>query len=351
MSLFNSNTIFDEARRFLDALFKDLEKSRVNLKHWDIDHLCYRVQTLEEYAEASKLFLAIGQLLIESEVNGRMISTYKLFKPINYSGRTIDVIELPAPKLGKQTITGFEHIEVVVDEPLWSLSEQYHHLKQDKGGFHKRFNAELEIIFPSGALKFHHQSLESVVRIEKNLNVSAFLQESQILDQLQEYHPLIAGSYPLDLSVDNSDLDIICDCRDQNSFFLELKKLYSDRPHFNIQKNGIRGENSVYCSWRTKNLTIEIFAQSTQSCRQWGFKHFQIEDRVLKLAGPAAYKKIMQLRSQGYKTEPAFWSYLNNQPIDEETFPLERIYEELYQDSFLSEIELITKYKNIFAQA
>ncbi len=357
MSLFSLNTIYDEAGHFLNSLMIDLQQSEVDLKHWDIDHLCYRVETQAQYFEAQNLFKEMGQLLIESPVNGRMISTYKLHKPIRHSGRTIDIIELPAPKAGKITITGFEHIEVVVDETLTSLSEKYYRIPQDKGGLRKDFNAELELIFSSGALKFHYQSLESVVRIEKNQKISNFLNETQILNQLQEYHPLLAGTFPLDLNVEKSDLDILCDCRDLSTFCKEIEKLYSNHPNFNIQKTNVRGETAAVINWTWQDLPIEVFAQSTQSCRQWGFKHFQIEDRILKLAGFDGFQSIQKLRNLGLKTEPAFWVYLtNNKQIDFASNEIEKfdfvdmetVFQELYEASFLSENEILSKYKNIF---
>jgi predicted metalloenzyme YecM len=160
-------TIQSQATQFLDAIFFKIQTHQIELlPHWTIDHLCYRVETIKEYQEYKSLFLKIAKCLIESEVNGRMIATFKLNQPINFRNYTIDVIEVPAPKKGKIVKTGFEHIEVVCDVPFEEIIEKYPHLNFDTSGLSKIYNQELEVNLDGQALKFHHQSLEDVIREE-----------------------------------------------------------------------------------------------------------------------------------------------------------------------------------------
>jgi predicted metalloenzyme YecM len=159
--------INSDALQFLDKIFLHIHKNNIEIKpHWDIDHLCYRVSTEKEYLEYKEWFLSFSDILIESLVGGRLISTFKLHKPIKYKIWLIDLIELPAPKMNKPTKLGFEHIEIVCDEPLELLQKKYAHLNLDTGGMKKNINAELEIIFGEENLKFHNQSLEEVIKIE-----------------------------------------------------------------------------------------------------------------------------------------------------------------------------------------
>jgi hypothetical protein len=44
------------------------------------------------------------------------------------------------------------------------------------------------------------------------------LQALDIFAVLHEYHPLLAGTVPLDADVEDSDLDIICEARDLGEF-------------------------------------------------------------------------------------------------------------------------------------
>lgn len=161
---FNSQAI-----QFLDQIFERLDKNKIQLEaHWSIDHLCYRVSSQEDYQKYQAIFSQFAELLIESPVNDRMISTYKLFQPIQYKHWLIDVVELPSPKKNKITKDGFEHIEIVVDKTFDHIKEKYKYCQFDESGLSKSFNQELEIPLGDIAIKFHHLSLESVIQIEKN---------------------------------------------------------------------------------------------------------------------------------------------------------------------------------------
>ncbi len=156
-----------EAFRFLNLIFGHIQNQSVEIQpHWFIDHLCYRANTEDEYQSLCVKFLDFSDLLIETQVSGRMISTFKLHKPIVFNQFEIPLVELPAPKKHKITETGFEHIEIVCDVVLLDLAKKYSHLNLDLGGLKKEINPELEIVFGRENLKFHNQSLEDVIRHE-----------------------------------------------------------------------------------------------------------------------------------------------------------------------------------------
>lgn len=160
-------TIHSQALQFLEKIYSKIQTNHIELlPHWIIDHLCYRVETIEEYQDYKNLFLQIAKCLVESEVNGRMIATFKLNRPIRFKSYVIDVIEVPAPKKGKLVNTGFEHIEVVCDISFEEIMKQYPSLIFDTSGMTKTYNKELEVNLDGHSLKFHHQSLEDVIREE-----------------------------------------------------------------------------------------------------------------------------------------------------------------------------------------
>lgn len=134
--------------------------------NWQIDHLCYRVESEDQYQLFKSFFATEGKLLIESEVNGRLISTFKLSQPLLVNQHSIDLIELPAPKKSKPQIEGFEHIEIVCHEAFEKIQNSFSVLKFDVSGLKKSINAELELKLNSGSIKFHHQSLETVIAAE-----------------------------------------------------------------------------------------------------------------------------------------------------------------------------------------
>jgi predicted metalloenzyme YecM len=165
----NQEQFNQQSQYFLNLLFADLEKAQIQLAlHWSIDHLCFRCDSHAHYLLYQQHFQLLGKLLIESEVGGRLISTYKLHRPVQFRHWQIPLVELPAPKTNQVTELGFEHIEVVCDLSFEQLANMYGHLVLDKKGLNKTLNPDLEIVLGARNIKFHHQSLEQVIAGEQN---------------------------------------------------------------------------------------------------------------------------------------------------------------------------------------
>jgi len=156
-----------KAHIFLDKIFHTLKSNSIDIDGLEIDHICYRTSSPENYQDIKKVFAKLGECLIESNVGGRPIATYKLNEPIIYKGRTIPLVEVPAPKNGKARAEGYEHIEVVIDTSFEEIMKKYPHSNFDQKGLSKKINPELVIKFSDCAIKFHHQSLEKVIEMEK----------------------------------------------------------------------------------------------------------------------------------------------------------------------------------------
>ena len=99
---------------FLDNLNDEMTKAKISLKeNWFIDHICYRAQSEAEYQNLCSEYHGKGELLIEAPVGGRLISTFKLHEPISFLNCEIPLVEIPMPKAGRVTPSGYEHIEIV----------------------------------------------------------------------------------------------------------------------------------------------------------------------------------------------------------------------------------------------
>ncbi|KAI9007080.1 Glyoxalase/Bleomycin resistance protein/Dihydroxybiphenyl dioxygenase [Gaertneriomyces semiglobifer] len=111
------------ASPFVQEVIATLESNHVPV-HYKMDHVCYRTSAPSEYSDLKALLSTLGDLLIESEIGGRDISTYKLRDDLAIrvpgreggGDRVIDVLELPAPKPGRNYQSGWEHVELVVDD-------------------------------------------------------------------------------------------------------------------------------------------------------------------------------------------------------------------------------------------
>lgn len=298
------------ANQFLIHLFDDITRAKIKLPvHWDIDHLCYRAATEEGYQKLKNDFAAFGNLLIESVVNGRMIATFKLHEPVFFQDWRIDLVELPAPKKGKSTPEGFEHIEVVCDVSFHELETLYSHLALDKKGLSKEYNQELEICLGERNIKFHHSSLESVISLEKKEKVFRAIMDSNVLAVLKEFHPLIAGTFPLDIDTTLSDVDVLIRCSDFDSLRTILEFQFSGFADFLIREK----EQTLVCNFTYKEVPFEIFAEDVEPVRQTAYRHFQVEERLLKYLGEDFKTRVKGERTVGMKTEHAFAKLLNLQ--------------------------------------
>lgn len=130
-----------------------------------------------------------------------------------------------------------------------------------------------------------------------------------LFKNLEKFNPILAGTIPLDIDIDTSDLDIICESSNLNEFESTVKVLYGEQSAFCSNILSVQGVASLVASFQASNFTFEIFCQSVPVEKQYGVIHLNIEDRLLRLAGNVANENIRKLKQQGIKTEPAFAIY------------------------------------------
>ncbi len=325
MSIFLSAADIQKlADDFLNKLFKKLEATKFNiLPHWDIDHLCFRTETIKDYESYQAVFSTLGTLLIESDVNGRAISSYELNYPIRFQNWLIRVVELPAPKKGKSCKTGFEHIEVVVDQSLTSVCKQYPKLEWDKSGLKKLFNSELELSFESSAIKFHNLSLKSVINFEKRPKFAMLVTELRLFETFMNNDPFIAGTIPLAIDASAADLDFLVTFPSHDEFSLLCTQQFSHLPDFEMSQGHQDGADYSLCKMRYRDLPVEIFSSTDSTYSQNGFRHFHIEEKLLKYGRTEWQDRVIKLKDGGLKTEPAFAVLLKKEDVDPYQYLLE----------------------------
>jgi hypothetical protein len=131
-----------------------------------------------------------------------------------------------------------------------------------------------------------------------------------ILSDLIDFDPHVAGTPPLNLHTEISDIDILCQSIDLDHLADTLWALYSDRAGFHMWQWATDGR-PVIARFTAHTWDFEIFGSIEPVRRQRGWQHFSVEQRLLLLGGPSFRAKVMELRNAGFKTEPAFWSALN----------------------------------------
>ena len=131
------------------------------------------------------------------------------------------------------------------------------------------------------------------------------LQRTGLLQLLHAFDPRVAGTPPLGIAVETSDIDILCQMTDQSAFMDAVRKIVVPLGDFRIEQ-WTHGGRPVIVSFHAEGWDFEIFASPEPVDRQAGWRHFCIEARLLELGGKVFRDRVMQLRCSGLKTEPAF---------------------------------------------
>jgi hypothetical protein len=133
-------------------------------------------------------------------------------------------------------------------------------------------------------------------------SVYQIIEEMNIMEKLCVYHPILAGTIPLDIHIGSSDLDILCEVHHFPAFQQYTKKLLGHYAHFKQKKK----QNYLLTSFMYENFPIEIFAQNISTDQQNGYRHMVIEERLLTIFVESFKSQIITLKQEGWKTEPAF---------------------------------------------
>lgn len=145
------------------------------------------------------------------------------------------------------------------------------------------------------------------------------LKELDIFNVLRKFDPILVGTIPINIDIENSDLDIECEVYDFKEFQKIVENKYSMFSKFHISNNSTDNETILTVNFYVENIEIEIYGQSLNSCKQNGYRHMVVEDRILRLGGERTREEIVILKKSGLKTEPAFARYLGiyGNPYDE----------------------------------
>lgn len=152
-----------------------------------------------------------------------------------------------------------------------------------------------------------------------------------VFTSLARYTPTLTGTIPIDVDIEASDLDIICEAHDLNVFEREVARLYGEFPGFEAHRAESTGAPASVINFVADRFPIQLFAQPIPVTRQKAYRHMIAEARLLRLAGSVAKEAIRVLKRRGIKTEPAFAHYFGL-PGDP--------YETLYQLADASEAQL-----------
>ena len=131
------------------------------------------------------------------------------------------------------------------------------------------------------------------------------LKKHRILDYLFAYDPVLVSTVCVNLDIDGSDLDIICQHKNTDEFKIVVKKKFGQFPDF---KQWMRKSDfeEIVTSFKADDFEIEIFSSRIPVKKQFAYRHLLMMDKTLQIGGEPLRKKVKTLKSDGLKTEPAF---------------------------------------------
>jgi len=139
------------------------------------------------------------------------------------------------------------------------------------------------------------------------------LTDHAVLEKLDAYTPLLAGTIPLAIDIDTSDLDILCYWTHKHRFADTLIRHFSAEPQFTLQEKVIHDRETVLATFVLDTFQIEIFGQNRPVKEQEAYRHMVVEYALLNAYGQDFREAIMALKRSGVKTEPAFAQVLGLQ--------------------------------------
>ena len=145
------------------------------------------------------------------------------------------------------------------------------------------------------------------------------INDLNLFNKLKSYTPVLTGTVPIEIDIDDSDLDIICYCKDLKQFKDLITDYLGIEKNFSIQEKTIRDHITIVARFDFNGFLIEIFGQDRPVDEQEAYRHMIIEYKVLLEKGEDFRNQIIELKKQGLKTEPAFAKLLGlkGNPYDE----------------------------------
>ncbi len=132
------------------------------------------------------------------------------------------------------------------------------------------------------------------------------LSDNQVLLKLKLYTPILVGTVPINVNIENSDLDIICCFYNTREFIKTITDNFRDEKNFTIKEQQNPDSPTVIASFILGDFEIEIFGQKIPTKQQFAYRHMIVEHNLLKEYGEKLRQQVVGLKRQGHKTEPAF---------------------------------------------
>jgi hypothetical protein len=143
---------------------------------------------------------------------------------------------------------------------------------------------------------------------ERQKKAYEILTKYRILEKMKDYSPILAGTVPIEIDIKGSDLDIIfeVDLKYKQDFLDDLLFCQLISNDVEAEYPIVNGEKCITLNFMLEGFPIEIFGQNKPTTQQNAYLHMVAEYKILQEKGEKFKQKIIELKKQGIKTEPAF---------------------------------------------
>lgn len=143
---------------------------------------------------------------------------------------------------------------------------------------------------------------------ERQKKAYEILTKHRVFDKLKDYSPILAGTVPIEIDIKGSDLDLIfeVDLKCEQDFLDDLLFCQLIPHDVEVEYPIVNGEKCMTLNFMLEGFPIEIFGQNKPTKQQNAYLHMMAEYKILKEKGEEFKQRIIELKKQGIKTEPAF---------------------------------------------
>jgi predicted metalloenzyme YecM len=164
--------VIGDYEAFLEEILGDIKKAGFDFSDFvQLDHICYRTNSIGNYDVKKKELSSTGTLVTETQISGRLIATFRLLEPIRYGSWRIDAIELPAPKPDNKYPEGLEHVEFVIFDNFETFLKKYNNHDFDLKSMNRGINPEIALNLGKYSVKFHLLGLLAVTYLEQKIGI------------------------------------------------------------------------------------------------------------------------------------------------------------------------------------
>lgn len=129
--------------------------------------------------------------------------------------------------------------------------------------------------------------------------------ESRIFSELASFTPVLCGTIPIEVDIEESDLDIIMEVHDATAFREAVTALCGAYKGFHMQEQMVHDLPTIIANFECAGFPFELFGQPRAIQQQNAYRHMIVEYALL-LQEPHLKQEVIRLKKQGIKTEPAF---------------------------------------------